>query len=53
LRKRRGNGLGLKGETVARWLRDAGYRTVLMGKYLNGYPAEVGPSPQVTGAARP
>jgi N-acetylglucosamine-6-sulfatase len=38
------NELGLEGETVARWLHDAGYRTVLMGKYLNGYPAVVGPS---------
>ncbi len=25
--------------TVATWLQAAGYRTVLLGKYLNGYPA--------------
>jgi len=30
--------LGREESTVATWLRDAGYRTVLMGKYLNGYP---------------
>ena len=24
--------------TIATWLREAGYRTVLLGKYLNGYP---------------
>jgi N-acetylglucosamine-6-sulfatase len=36
--------LGHEDDTVATWLHDAGYRTVLMGKYLNGYPAGVGPS---------
>jgi arylsulfatase A-like enzyme len=30
--------LGLERSTVATWLQDAGYRTVLLGKYLNGYP---------------
>jgi N-acetylglucosamine-6-sulfatase len=30
--------LGREKATIATWLRDAGYRTVLMGKYLNGYP---------------
>ena len=30
--------LGREESTIATWLRDAGYRTVLMGKYLNGYP---------------
>ena len=29
---------GLESSTVATWLQDAGYRTVLIGKYLNGYP---------------
>ncbi len=29
---------GEEASTVATWLQDAGYRTVLMGKYLNGYP---------------
>lgn len=28
---------GLEGSTVATWLQDAGYRTGLIGKYLNGY----------------
>jgi N-acetylglucosamine-6-sulfatase len=30
--------LGREESTIAAWLRDAGYRTALMGKYLNGYP---------------
>jgi N-acetylglucosamine-6-sulfatase len=30
--------LGHEESTVATWLRDGGYRTVLLGKYLNGYP---------------
>jgi arylsulfatase A-like enzyme len=30
--------LGHEDSTIATWLRDAGYRTVLLGKYLNGYP---------------
>jgi len=29
---------GHEGSTVATWLQSAGYSTVLMGKYLNGYP---------------
>jgi N-acetylglucosamine-6-sulfatase len=29
---------GLEGSTVATWLHDGGYRTALIGKYLNGYP---------------
>jgi len=29
---------GLESSTVATWLQDAGYRTALIGKYLNGYP---------------
>ncbi len=36
--------LGHEDETVAKWLQGAGYRTVMMGKYLNGYPAGVGSS---------
>lgn len=30
-------GLGSEDSTVATWLQDAGYRTALVGKYLNGY----------------
>lgn len=29
---------GKENSTVATWLQAAGYRTVLLGKYLNGYP---------------
>jgi arylsulfatase A-like enzyme len=29
---------GIERSTIATWLRDAGYKTVLLGKYLNGYP---------------
>jgi N-acetylglucosamine-6-sulfatase len=29
--------LGRQNSTIATWLQDAGYRTVLIGKYLNGY----------------
>lgn len=30
--------LGLEQSTIATWLQDVGYRTVLIGKFLNGYP---------------
>jgi len=30
--------LGRESSTLATWLQAAGYRTVLLGKYLNGYP---------------
>ncbi len=30
--------LGLEHSTIAKWLQDSGYRTALLGKYLNGYP---------------
>ena len=30
--------------TIATWLHDDGYRTGLLGKYLNGYPATVAPT---------
>jgi N-acetylglucosamine-6-sulfatase len=33
---------GLESSTFATWLQDAGYRTVLLGKYLNGYPGDAG-----------
>lgn len=29
---------GLESSTLATWMSDAGYATVLLGKYLNGYP---------------
>jgi arylsulfatase A-like enzyme len=34
--------LGLEDSTLATWLQAAGYRTVLIGKYLNGYPGALG-----------
>ncbi|MCS6903470.1 MAG: sulfatase [Candidatus Bipolaricaulota bacterium] len=33
--------LGLETSTVATWLQSAGYRTMYVGKYLNGYPSGV------------
>jgi arylsulfatase A-like enzyme len=36
--------LGLEKPTVATWLRIAGYKTVLLGKYLNHYPITAGSS---------
>jgi arylsulfatase A-like enzyme len=30
--------MGHEGSTLATWLQRAGYRTMLVGKYLNGYP---------------
>jgi N-acetylglucosamine-6-sulfatase len=38
--------LGHEQSTVATWLQDAGYRTALIGKYLNGYPDDM-PLPEV------
>ena len=32
--------LGRENSTIATWLNDDGYRTVLLGKYLNGYPTD-------------
>jgi arylsulfatase A-like enzyme len=32
--------LGEEKSTIATWLQDAGYRTMLAGKYLNGYPQQ-------------
>src|SRR5215213_10908440 len=34
--------LGREESTIATWLHDAGYRTGLIGKYLNGFPRDVG-----------
>jgi arylsulfatase A-like enzyme len=33
--------LGLESSTVATWLQAAGYKTVLIGKYLNDYPGRL------------
>jgi arylsulfatase A-like enzyme len=35
--------LGEEKSTIAVWLQDAGYRTMLAGKYLNGYPQQSSP----------
>lgn len=36
---------GLEQSTMATWLQAAGYRTILLGKYLNGYgTTEIGPT---------
>lgn len=34
--------LGEEKSTIAVWLQDAGYTTILAGKYLNGYPGKYG-----------
>jgi len=34
--------LGEERSTIATWLRASGYTTVLLGKYLNGYPGSTG-----------
>ncbi|MBV6397259.1 MAG: Multifunctional alkaline phosphatase superfamily protein PehA [Anaerolineales bacterium] len=36
------NQLGLEESTLAVWLQEAGYNTALIGKYLNGYPGNMG-----------
>ncbi|MCI2432521.1 sulfatase [Candidatus Acetothermia bacterium] len=33
--------LGVENSTIATWLQSAGYRTMYVGKYLNGYPGGV------------
>ncbi|MFE3451539.1 sulfatase [Nonomuraea sp. NPDC059194] len=38
---------GLDRSTIGTWMRDAGYRTGLMGKYLNHYPGESAPATYV------
>ena len=38
------HGHGLENSTIATWLQAGGYRTALMGKYLNGYPRGVQPT---------
>lgn len=35
---------GLEDSTVATWLDDAGYRTALVGEYLNNYPGDAEPT---------
>lgn len=34
---------GAEASTIATWLRSAGYRTALVGKYMNGYPSRARP----------
>jgi arylsulfatase A-like enzyme len=34
--------LGVENSTIAVWLHDDGYKTALIGKYLNGYPEGLG-----------
>ena len=41
------HGDGLENSTVATWLQDGGYRTTLVGKYMNGYPSTVVPKSYV------
>lgn len=36
--------VGNEDSTVATWLQDSGYKTVLMGKFLNGYPLPKDPT---------
>jgi arylsulfatase A-like enzyme len=36
--------LGLESSTIATWLQAAGYKTVLIGKYLNDYPRNLPPT---------
>ncbi len=36
--------LGHEQSTIATWLQESGYRTVLVGKYLNHYPGDRGPT---------
>ncbi|MFD1932499.1 sulfatase [Nonomuraea mangrovi] len=38
---------GLDRSTIGSWMRGAGYRTALMGKYLNHYPGGVAPATYV------
>lgn len=35
---------GVENSTVATWLHDSGYKTALIGKYLNHYPGSQGPA---------
>ncbi len=35
---------GIESSTVATWLHDSGYKTALIGKYLNHYPGSMGPA---------
>ncbi|WP_308125708.1 sulfatase family protein [Nonomuraea ceibae] len=39
--------LGRERSTIGTWMRDAGYRTALMGKYLNHYPDKAAPDDYV------
>ncbi|WP_236715179.1 sulfatase [Nonomuraea pusilla] len=41
------NTLGLERSTLGTWMKDAGYRTALMGKFLNHYPGNTAPETYV------
>ncbi|MER6950082.1 sulfatase [Nonomuraea sp. NPDC000554] len=41
------NALGLERSTVGTWMQQAGYRTALMGKFLNHYPGNSAPETYV------
>jgi N-acetylglucosamine-6-sulfatase len=41
------HGAGLERSTIGTWMSDAGYRTALLGKFLNHYPGKAAPATHV------